>query len=157
MSLEQIGYDSPEGHIAYGVHKEVIAGGSTKTLVAKDAGALVLLDQADGSVITLPTPVAGMTFTFGVSVSVTSNSHIITVADTSTQFLAGAITMVIDTSATSEGQLLNGTTHVTLTMNGTTTGGLKGTYLVFTAISSTVWFVSGIVGGSGTLATPATT
>ena len=157
MALEQIGYNSPDGCVAPGQHTEVIAAGSTKTLTASDSGAMVLLDTATGSVVTLPTPVVGMQFEFFVSASVTSNSHIITVADTTTQFLSGAITMVIDTSGTSEGQLLNGTSHITLTMNGSTTGGLKGTYYKFKAISTTVWSVTGIVAGSGTLATPATT
>lgn len=157
MALEQLSYDSPEGSIARGLHQEVIAGGSTKTLVASDSHSLVLLDQADGSVITLPTPVAGMVFDFAVSVSVTSNSHIITVADTSSEFLSGGIQMMIDTSGTSEGQFLNGTSHITLTHNGSTTGGLIGTTYRFTAISTTVWNVTGLCAGSGTLATPATT
>lgn len=157
MALEQLNYDSPEGCVAPGQHVEIIAAGSTKTLKAEDSGALVLWDQAAGSVITLPTPVAGMEFNFAVSVSVTSNSHIVTVADTTSEFLAGGINMIIDTSGTSEGQLLNGTSHITLTMNGSTTGGLIGTVLNFKAISSTVWMVTGLVAGSGTLSTPATT
>lgn len=156
-NLERLSYDSTDGCYARGLHREVIAGGSTKTLTAADSGAIVLLDQAAGSVITLPTPAEGLQFTFAVSVSVTSNSHIITVADTSTEFLAGGIQMMIDTSAVSEGQFLNGTSHITLTHNGSTTGGLIGTVYNFTAISSTVWMVTGLCAGSGTLATPATT
>ena len=155
MSLEELGYDSPEGCITRGQHQEVIAAGSTKTLVAADSGSLVLLDQADGSVVTLPTPVVGMFYDFAVSVSVTSNSHII--GGSAGEFLAGGIQMMIDTSAVSEGQFLDGTTHLTLTMNGSTTGGLIGTVLRFVAISTTVWMVTGLVAGSGTLATPATT
>lgn len=156
-SLERLNYDSTDGCVATGLHREIIAGGSTKTLTKEDSGALVLLDQADGSVITLPTPEEGVQFTFAVSTSVTSNSHIITVADTSAEFLAGGIQMMIDTAATSEGQFLNGTSHITLTMNGSTTGGLIGTVLEFTAYSSTQWMVTGLVAGSGILATPATT
>ena len=157
MSIEQIGYDSPEGSLQKGQHREVLACGAAKTLVAADAGALVLLDTAAGSILTLPTPVAGMTFEVAVSVSVTSNSHIITTATTATEFLAGGLQMMIDTTAVSEGQFLNGTSHITLTHNGTTTGGLIGTYYTLTAISSTVWVVTGLCAGSGTLATPATT
>ena len=65
--------------------------------------------------------------------------------------------MGIDTSATSEMQALNGTTHLTITMNGSTTGGLIGTVIDFEGISATQWLVNGLVVGSGTLATPATT
>lgn len=158
MSIkEQLATNGEEGCIAPGLHKEVIACGSTKTLVAADSNALVNLDQADGSVLTLPTPVAGMVFDVAVKVSVTSNSHIITVATTASEFLIGGFQMMIDTTAVSEGQFLNGTSHITLTMNGTTTGGLIGTVLRFVAINSTQWMVTGLVAGSGTLATPATT
>ncbi len=157
MALEQVGYNSPEGLVAPGQHREVLACGSAKTLTAADAGALVLLDTAAGSTLTLPTPVAGMTFEIAVSVSVTSNSHIITVADTATEFLAGGLQQMIDTTAVSEGQFLDGTSHITLTHNGSTTGGLIGTYYTFTAISTTVWMVTGLCASSGTLATPATT
>lgn len=154
---EQLGYNAPEGSVAPGLGVEVIAAGTTKTLVAADSGSLVLLDQAAGSTITLPTPVAGMVFDFAVSVSVTSNSHVITTADTATEFLSGGLQMMIDTTAVSEGQFLDGTTHITLTHNGSTTGGLIGTHYRFTALSATVWDVTGLCAGSGTLATPATT
>ena len=153
MALEQIGNDTVEGCIVRGLHTEVIAAGATKTLLARDAGATVLLDTATGSVITLPVPVAGMEFDFYISTSVTSNSHQIN-TDAATTFIGGAITMVIDTSATSEGQVGDETSHVTITMNGSTTGGLKGSHLKFKALSSTVWIATGIVVGSGTLATP---
>ena len=157
MAKEQIGYNSPEGSVAPGLGREVIACGAATTLVAADSHALVLLDTAAGSILTLPTPVAGMTFDIAVSVSVTSNSHVITTAATATEFLAGGLQQMIDTTAVSEGQFLNGTSHVTLTHNGTTTGGLIGTYYTFTAVSATVWMVSGLNASSGTLATPATT
>lgn len=156
-NLERLSYDSTDGCYARGLHRQIIAAGSTKTLTAADSGALVLLDQAAGSVVTLPAPAEGIQFTFAVSVSVTSNSHIITVATTASQFLAGGIQQMIDTTAVSEGQFLDGATHITLTMNGSTTGGLIGTVLDFTGYSSTQWMVTGLVASSGTLATPATT
>jgi len=154
-ALERLSYDSTDGCYVRGLHREIIAAGATKTLTAADSGALVLLDNAAGSVITLPTPAEGINFTFAVSTSVTSNSHII--GGAAGEFLAGGIQMMIDTTAVSEGQFLNGTTHLTLTMNGSTTGGLIGTVLEFTGYSTTQWMVTGLVAGSGTLATPATT
>ena len=154
-NLEQLSYKAPSGCVAIGLHQDVIAAGSTKTLTAEDSGALVLLDQADGSVITLPTPADGIHFDFAVSVSVTSNSHII--GGAAGEFLMGGIQMMIDTTAVSEGQFLNGTSHLTLTHNGSTTGGLIGTVYRFVAVSTTQWMVTGLCAGSGTLATPATT
>jgi len=154
-NLERLNYDSTDGCIAPGQHVEVIAAGSTKTLAAADSGALVMLDQADGSIITLPTPALGIKFTFAVTVSVTSNSHII--GGAAGEFLLGGLQMMIDTTAVSEGQFLDGATHLTLTHNGSTTGGLIGTVYEFTGISTTQWNVTGLCAGSGTLATPATT
>ena len=150
----QIGDRGDDGVAVYGLHKpEIIAAGATETLTAKQSGATVLLDTAAGSVVTLPTPAAGMEFDIFVSTSVTSNSHQINTS-AATEFIGGAIQMVIDTSGTSEGQVGDPTSHVTITMNGSTTGGLYGTWIKVRAISSTVWIATGIVVGSGTLATP---
>lgn len=156
-TLERLNYHGDDGCIAPGQHVEVIACGAATTLTADQSGALILLDTAAGSIATLPTPAVGLYFDFAVSVSVTSNSHIITTATTASEFLSGGLQMMIDTTAVSEGQFLNGTSHITLTHNGSTTGGLIGTHYRFTAISTTVWDVTGLCAGSGTLATPATT
>lgn len=155
MTVENLSYGSPDGCIAKGLTQEVIACGAATTLVAGQSGALVLLDTAAGSIVTLPTPVVGMSFDFAVSVSVTSNSHII--GGSAGEFLMGGLQMMIDTTAVSEGQFLDGATHLTLTHNGSTTGGLIGTNYRFTAVSTTQWMVTGLCAGSGTLATPATT
>jgi hypothetical protein len=46
-------------------------------------------------------------------------------------------------------------TGVTITLNATTTGGAaRGSYVTCTAIAANVWEVSGILIGSGTVATP---
>jgi hypothetical protein len=154
-NLEALAYGSDDGSSALGLHKEIIAVGAAITLTPAQSGAMVLLDTAAGSIVTLPTPAEGINYTFAVSTSVTSNSHII--GGAAGEFLAGGIQMMIDTTAVSEGQFLDGATHLTLTMNGSTTGGLIGTTLEFTAYSTTQWLVTGLVAGSGTLATPATT
>lgn len=155
--MEQLGTDPSEGVIARGLHQEIIACGSAKTLVQRDSGALVLLDQADGSVLILPTPEEGMFFDVAVKVSVTSNDHVVQTGVAASEFMLGGIQQMIDTTAVSEGQFANGTSHITMTMNGTTEGGLIGTVLRFTAINSTQWVVTGLVAGSGTLVTPFTT
>lgn len=151
--LEQISSNVSGGCIAPGQHVEVIAAGAAKTLTAADSGATVLLDTAAGSVVTLPAPVAGMVFDVAVSTSVTSNSHSVA-TDAATTFISGGIQQMIDTTGVSEGQFANGTSHVAITMNGSTTGGLIGTTLRFVAISSTVWNCTGLVASSGTLSTP---
>ena len=130
--------------------------GATVALTAAQSGQVFLMDAATGIAYTLPTtPVAGMSFTFIVSVSVTSNAHSVTAVQSSI-FLSGAVQSLISASATTKAFFANGTSNYTLSMNGSTTGGLIGTTLTFTAISATVWNVTGLVAASGALATPIT-
>lgn len=154
MALEQLGKNSVEGCVAPGLHSEVTAsGGATRTLLPEESGGMFLWDAATGVTYTLPAPVVGMQFDFFVSTSVTSNAHAVT-TNAATVFIGGAVQQIIAASATTLGSVGNGTSHVTISMNGTTTGGLHGTFIRFRARSSTVWSVTGTVVGSGTLATP---
>src|SRR5882672_7294235 len=58
------------------------AAGATKTLTASNAGQIILLDTAGGSVVTLPAATgSGNTFRFLVSVLATSASHKVQVAN----------------------------------------------------------------------------
>ena len=154
MSLTQLGTNSTEGVVAPGLHTEITAsGGATRVLVAADSGGVFLFDAATGVTYTLPVPVVGMMFKFYASVSVTSNAYII-VTDSATTFLGGAIQQIIDTSAVSEGQVGDDAADVTISMNGTTTGGLEGTLITVVATSLTTWVATGLVVSSGTLSTP---
>lgn len=150
--LERLGYGV--GCIATGIHREVISeASSTRTLVAEESGALCLFDRAAGVVYTLPAPVKGMQFDFSTSVSRTSNSHKI-ITNSASVFLLGAY-MAGDATIATSGDIFtgDGTTHVSINMSGDTLGGLVGGHLRFTAISSTQWFVEGLVIGTGTMAT----
>jgi len=59
-----------------------------------------------------------------------------------------------DTSNAVAAWVGNGSTHVAVSMNGTTTGAVKGTKLRFTCLSATNWLVQGVIQGTGTVATP---
>lgn len=144
------------GGVTVGQASVVASGGATVTLTAAQSGGTFLMDAATGITYTLPAPVAGLMFSFLVSVAVTSNNHIVVTDATGTHFILGAINEVINNSATTKAFVANGTSNSTITMNGTTTGGLQGTVLNFTAISSTVWYLEGQIVASGTLATPIT-
>lgn len=156
-NLERLGYGSPDGCSVVGLHTDVTAsGGATRTLLAGESGATQLFDSAAGVVYTLPAPVVGMTFEFYSSVTITSNSAKI-ITDSASTFLQGLVLVVGGTTETIVSADFNGTSHVACTMNGTTTGGIIGTLIRVKAISSTVWAISGMVVGSGTVATPAAT
>lgn len=135
------------------VRKPVISGlGATRTLTASEAGSLVLFDRAAGIVITLPAPVIGMEFDFEVTVSITSNAAKI-ITDVGTTLLIGSL-INVKTDLTTLFCIGNGSTHISVSMNGTTTGALIGTRLRFTCVSTTLWMVSGAILGSGAIATP---
>lgn len=134
--------------------KKVISGlGATATLSVDDTGSHVLLDRAAGIVVTLPLAVPGLYYDFTVVTSVTSNSYKV-ITGAGTELLIGGYTSVdTDTSNAVAVFTANGSSHVAVTMNGTTTGGLSGTKLRFTCLSTTKWLVEGVNNGSGIVAT----
>lgn len=153
-TLERVNYDGPAGSIQTGRHRAIIQSvGATRTLLAKEAGALCLNDRAAGIVWTLPTPVEGMTFEFGTTVQRTTNSYKI-ITSAATVFLVGAV-MAGDATIATSGDIFtaDGTTIVALTVDGDTKGGFIGEHLMFTALSTTQWYISGLVIGTGTMAT----
>ena len=127
--------------------------GATRTINANESGSTFLFDRAAGIVYTLPTAQPGLHFDFVVTTTVTSNAaKVITAAGT--ELLIGGYTNVdTDTSNAVAAFTANGSTHVSVSMNGTTTGAVAGTKLRFTCLSSTRWMVEGIVQGTGTVAT----
>ena len=115
------------------------------------SGDTFLFDTAAGITYTLPAPVVGAQFTFIVTTSVTSSNHKV-ITNTGTVLLQGVIAGATTTASLFESVI--GSSNISVTMNGTTTGGLVGTYLVFNCLSATLWQVHGMNFGSGTPATP---
>ncbi len=146
---EQLGSDVLEAR------KGIISGqGATRSLNVNESGALCLFDRAAGIVYTLPTAVPGTFFDFLVTTTITSNAAKV-ITGAGTELLIGALMNVdTDTSNAVAAWTGNGTSHVAVSMNGTTTGAIAGTKLRFTCLSSTRWMVEGNVLGTGTVATP---
>jgi len=93
----------------------------------------------------------GTSFTFVVGTAATT-WKIITAAS---QFLVGSMLVIdTDTTDTVNGFAANGTTIRSVNLNGSTTGGIVGSYVTVTATNATMWTVSGVVIGSGTIVTP---
>ena len=132
----------------------VISGqGATRTLSVDETGSTCLFDRAAGIVYTLPLAVPGLVYDFVVTTTITSNAAKV-ITGAGTELLIGGYTNVdTDTSNAVAAFTGNGSTHVSVSMNGTTTGGILGTKLRFTCLSTTRWMVEGIVQGSGTVAT----
>jgi hypothetical protein len=95
-----------------------------------------------------------MEFEFRSTVAVTSNASKI-ITDAATTFMVGSLTGgSLAVAEAGDVFQADGTTIRAVSMAGSTTGGLVGGQIRCTAISSTVWSVSGEFVGSGTIATP---
>src|ERR1035437_2274483 len=69
-------------------------------------------------------------------------------------FLGSIYSTLAVVNATNDTACGSSTANKTITMNGTTTGGLPGSFIEVTCISTTQWAVSGfVIGASGTQAT----
>lgn len=115
-------------------------------------GKTVVLDRAAGVTLTLPAASgSGALFRVVNKTTVTSNNHIIQVVgdDTMTGFAQiaqdGADTVVMfETAADSD----------TITMNGSTKGGIKGDVIEVEDVAADLWSVRCFLSGTGTEATP---
>ena len=134
---------------------------ATRTLTSKEAGALCLFDVAGGVTYTLPTidrtEQIGMFFDFATVVTITSNSAK-TITGAATEFILGTIFGYTTDVTEIDGFQFDGSTHVAIASNGSTTGGVIGDYYRLTAISLTQWLITGhVFCGTSTPATPAAT
>lgn len=155
-AIERISYGGPDGSLQLGAHRQVIQSvGATRTLLAKESGSYCVNDRAAGVVWTLPTPVEGMQFDFITTVSRTSTNAYTVQTSASTVFLLGAV-MAGDATIATSGDIFtaNGTSHVAITCNSDVKGGFIGEHYKLVALSTTIWHISGLVIGTGTMVDP---
>jgi len=137
--------------------RNVISGlGATRTLNELESGSVVLFDKVDGIVVTLPaTATPGTYYDFVVSATLTSNVYkFITAAGT--ELMVGQI-LGCDTdtgNATLVWPGLVGSSYIAVSMNKTTTGGIKGDSFRVMKLNATTWLVNGNTNNNGTVATP---
>lgn len=120
-------------------------------------GRVFPLARAAGVTVTLPAATGTQaTYRFLVSTTVTSNSDIIKVASAS-DYMVGSLSVSGANAANSVVVSTVGSTTTgsdTITMNGTTTGGIAGSFVQVQDIATGIWLVSGSLVGSGAAATP---
>lgn len=117
------------------------------------AGTTIVLNAATGLTLTLPDATgSGCSFEVIVGTTVTSNGYLIKVPDASNTMVGNALLAqdAGDTAVVFEA----GATADTITMNGTTTGGLAGARVRLIDIAADKWFVDMISAATGTEATP---
>jgi hypothetical protein len=132
----------------------VAASVTASTLAVTDAynGATIPLNRAAGQAVTLPAASGSQAvYTFYIGTTISSNSTTIKVAN-STDIMQGALLSVKATSGSTQYNTVSDSD--TITLNGTTTGGIVGSYIQVKDIASGYWVVTGVLQASGVLATP---
>ena len=132
----------------------VAAGGTLTLTAAVHNGALIALDTAAGSVVTLPTSTGGgARYRFLVTVTATSNSHVIKVGN-ATDEMRGYV--IQDASeATAPNTWWAADNDDTITLNRTTTGlAAQGEYFDIVDAVSGHFYVQGYSQANGIEATP---
>jgi len=95
----------------------------------------------------------GVLYTIWVSTTISTSS--LKIATDGTDMYTGSLLSVdTDTSGAMVGFTANGTTHDFINLNGTTTGGVAGTWIEIRAIAALKYVVTGVILGTGTVATP---
>lgn len=115
------------------------------------AGKVIALSATAGLTVTLPAASgSGASYEFIAATTVTSNAYVIRVANAS-DVMMGAVGVASDIAGVT---CPTTSTSDTITMNGTTTGGVLGSRVVLTDVAANKWAVSGALVSSGTEATP---
>lgn len=114
-------------------------------------GAIVVMNSTTGFTVTLPASAGtGDVYEIFVNATAGSGSHVVQVAN-STDIMQGVIHLTTDIAGTS---LPTASTTDTITMSGTTTGGVKGSWIRLKDVVSGVWMLDGGLVCTGTEATP---
>jgi hypothetical protein len=77
-----------------------------------------------------------------------------TTSGSSDLFIGSVISIDSDTSGAVVGFSANGSSNDFINLNGSTTGGVAGTWIQIVAVAADKYMVTGVVVGSGTVATP---
>jgi len=139
---------SERGFTAVGSNAVVNITAETTLTYADHVGRIMEINDADGAV-TLPTITSdtiGAKYTFFVG---TDSTDCDIKTDGTDKFLGS-----LSVAGTTTKAFAPGATNDVISMNGTTTGGDKGSYVEITALATAEYLVQGVLIGSGTVATP---
>ncbi len=134
---------------------KVAAGGTLTIDPLVHDGRTIYLDTASGSVITLPAATgSGARYRFLVSVTPTTNAHLLNAAGTD-EFHGHMLQTDVDTTDTlASYPAIAADDFDVVSLNGTTSGGLTGDEIVIEDLIAGVWFVKGTINSNGTVVTP---
>ncbi len=130
-----------------------IAVTASRTLTRSDVGAPIVVNAAAGLTLTLPASSgSGDDFEIIIGTTVTSNSVVVKVAN-ATDVMRGVAANAADGGDTAVA-FETASTSDTITMNGTTTGGIVGDRILLKDYAAGFWQVQVLGQATGTEATP---
>lgn len=132
---------------------------ASASLTLADAETVVTVNAAAGLTVTLPAATGlGSKYQIMIGTTVTSNNVIIQVASAN-DWMAGNVVSATDNASdvviafeTATGALASRSD--TITLNGTTKGGVAGDFFTFIDAGSGQWLVTGLTSSTGTEVTP---
>ena len=116
----------------------------------KHGDTTVVMNKADGWVVSLPAA-TGSGVKFRVYVGTTITSGVGRINANGTDIIQGGVSVSTDAGGVS---VLAGATADYITMNGSTTGGVKGSWVDLTDVASGEWLCGGFLVSTGVEATP---
>ena len=126
---------------------------ATKSVESTDSGTVFTLNRAAGIVVTLPTAVAGLHYTFIVGTTFTGAGQI--TADNASDLLSGFATIFDPATATDNNTFIpDASDDVTIDLGTAAQGWLVGGIIRLVATSASVWHCEAFLHGDGSLATP---
>ena len=127
---------------------------ATKTVTAADSGTVYGFNRAAGIVVTLPTPAAGLNYTFLVETTFTGAGQIKTATTDGTDGFLGTA-FLFDTGEIGETDNFHpSSSNDIIDLGEVEQGWLTGGFIRLTGVNTTTWFVEAFLMGDGTLATP---
>jgi len=160
---------SLSGFISAGPNVVVNVTATTSLTVAAHAGKLIRVNSG-AITLTLPTIVTtassdaagpgvdpntlnnqGAIFTFFIQ---TVSSALVIQSGAAANLFYGQLHTSLTAAATGSDWFPNQSSNYIITLNGTTGGGIVGSYLTCQVVSANAWLVQGQLKGSGTLVTP---
>ena len=150
---KKVGADVLRQYVGSGV-VEITA--SDALTPAEHGNRMVTMNALAGLTLTLPAATGtGNVYRISVSVTVTSNDYIIQAASASDEFVGGVIQTDVDTTDTlASYPALDADGFDTITLNGSTTGGIMGDSITITDIATGKFLLAGSINSTGTVATP---
>jgi len=126
---------------------------ATKSVESTDSGTVYTLNRAAGIVVTLPTAVAGINYTFIVGTTFTGAGQINT--DNASDLFSGFAQLFDPATATDTNTFIpDASDDDTIDLGSAAQGWLVGGVIRLVATSASVWHCEAFLHGDGSLATP---